>query len=275
MRMRRTSDTPASMRAARSAEARLPRRPSGRLIRAVTLDLWGTLFLDGPGSDERYMRQRLAGIQAGLAGVGIAVEPAELDRAYAATGRWLGSLWQENRDVSVREHVVALLDVVEPALSGRLSAESMAALIRAYASPALVAPPQIDPGARVALEALAAEGVALAVVSNTMRTPGKVVRQVLAQWEILPLFQVLTFSDECGIRKPAPAIFRRTLDDLGVPPEDAVHVGDDPILDVEGARDAGLRVIQATSDGRATAPVKPDGVIRHLGELPAALGRLR
>jgi HAD superfamily hydrolase (TIGR01509 family) len=275
MLMRRTSDTPGSMQAARSTEARLPRRPSGRLVRAVTLDLWGTLFLDGPGSDERYKRQRLAGMQAGLAGAGIAVAPAQLERAYAATGRWLGSLWQVNRDVSVREHVVALLEAVDPALSDRVSDESMAALIRAYASPALVAPPAIDPGARVALETLAAEGVVLAVVSNTMRTPGEVVRQVLAQSELLPLFQVLTFSDECGIRKPAPAIFRRTLEALGVLPEDAVHVGDDPILDVEGARDAGLRVIQATPDGRATAPVKPDAVIRHLGELPAALGRLR
>jgi len=263
------------MQIARRAEARLPRRPSGRLIRAVTLDLWGTLFLDGPGSDERYKRQRLAGMEAELAGVGIAVAPARLERAYAATGRFLGSLWQVNRDVSVREHVVALLEAVDPALPDRLSAESMAALIRAYASPALVAPPVIDPGARKALETLAAEGVVLAVVSNTMRTPGEVVRQVLDRAGLLPLFQVLTFSDECGIRKPAPAIFRRTLAALGVPPEDAVHVGDDPILDVEGARDAGMRVIQATLDGRATAPVKPDAVIRHLGELPAVLGRLR
>jgi putative hydrolase of the HAD superfamily len=275
MLIRRISDTPKSMQTARSAEARLPRRPSGRLVRAVTLDLWGTIFLDGPGSDERYKRQRLAGMEAELAGVGIAVAPARLERAYAATGRWLGSLWQVNRDVSVREHVVALLEAVDPALPDRLSAESMAALIRAYASPALVAPPAIDPGARKALETLAAEGVVLAVVSNTMRTPGEVVRQVLAESKLLPLFQVLTFSDECGIRKPAPAIFLRTLTYLGVLPEDAVHVGDDPILDVEGARDAGMRVIQATPDGRATAPAKPDAVIRHLGELPAVLGRLR
>jgi len=263
------------MQVALSAEAPLPRRPSGRLIRAVTLDLWGTLFLDGPGSDERYKRQRLSGMQAVLAGVGIAAAPAELERAYAATGRWLGSLWQANRDASVREHVVALLEAVDPTLPDRMSAVSMAALIRAYASPALVAPPAIDPGARKALETLAAEGVALAVVSNTMRTPGEVVRQVLAESELLPLFKVLTFSDECGVRKPAPAIFRLTLAALGVPPEEAVHVGDDPILDVEGARHAGLRVIQATSDGRATGPVKPDAVIRDLGELPAALGRLR
>jgi putative hydrolase of the HAD superfamily len=148
-------------------------------------------------------------------------------------------------------------------------------VIRAYASPALVVPPAVDQGARVALEGLAATGVVLAVVSNTMRTPGVVLRKVLDQSGLLPLFRVLTFSDECGVRKPAQAIFLRTLRDIGVPPEEAVHVGDDSILDVEGARDAGMRAIQVTTNGRATAPVKPDAVIRHLGELPTALDRLR
>jgi HAD superfamily hydrolase (TIGR01509 family) len=245
------------------------------VIRAVTLDLWGTLFLDGPASDDRYKRQRLAGIQAALAGVGITVPPAQLDRGYAAAARWLGELWQMNRDVSVREYVVALLKAVDAALPGRLSAETMAALISAYASPALMAPPAVDPGARGALETLAAEGACLAVISNTMRTPGEVVRQVLDKAGLLPLFRVLTFSDECGIRKPASEIFLRTLKDLDVPPEAAVHVGDDAILDVEGARDVGMGVILVTPHGRATAPVKPDAVIRHLGELPAALRRLR
>jgi putative hydrolase of the HAD superfamily len=263
------------MKATRGAEARPPRGPSGRLIRAVTLDLWGTLFLDGPGSDERYKRQRLAGMQAALAGGGIQVAPAQLDRAYDASGRWLGQHWQVNRDVSGREHVAALLDAVEPGLPHQLSAVTMDALIRAYTSAALMAPPAIDQGTRGALEALAAEGVALAVISNTMRTPGEIVRQVLDQSGLLALFTVLTFSDECRIRKPAPEIFLRTLTELGVPPEDAAHVGDDPILDVEGARDAGMRVIQVTSDDRGTSPVKPDAVIRHLGELPAALDRLR
>ena len=245
------------------------------MIRAVTLDCWGTLFLDGPGSDDRYKRQRLAGIQAVLAGVGITVAPAQLDRAYAEAGHWLGQLWQENRDVSVLEHAAALIDAVDPALPARLSPETLAAVIRAYASPALVAPPAVDQGARAALETLVATGVALAVVSNTMRTPGEVLRKVLDQSGLLPLFRVLTFSDECGVRKPAQAIFLRTLRDIGVSPEDAVHVGDDSILDVEGARDAGMGAIQVTTNGRATAPVKPDAVIRHLGELPAALDRLR
>src|SRR6202040_2640470 len=179
-----------------------------------------------------------------------------------------------HRDASAREYVVAMLEALDPALPGRVSAATMATLISAYASPALMAPPAVDPGARVALETLAADGLVLAVISNTMRTPGEILRQVLDKSGLLSLFRVLTFSDECGGRKPAPEIFLRTLQELGVPPAAAVHVGDDTILDVEGARDAGMRVIQVTAEGRATAPVKPDAVIRHLGQLPAALHRL-
>ena len=51
-------------------------------------------------------------------------------------------------------------------------------------------------------------------------------------------------------------------------------MGDDPVLDVEGARDAGMRVVQVGPGGRAIGPVKPDAVIASLGELPAALDRL-
>jgi putative hydrolase of the HAD superfamily len=250
-------------------------RPPRRRVRAVTVDCWGTIFLDGPASDDRYKPQRLAGIQAVLTGVGVTVGLGQLDRAYAEVGQWLGRLWQKNRDVSAREHVVTLLEVLVPGLPARLSSETIGTLIREYVSPALVVPPAVDQGARAALEALAANGVALAVISNTMRTPGEVLRKVLDQSGLLPLFRVLTFSDECRIRKPARGIFLRTLRGIDVPPEDAVHVGDDSILDVKGARDAGMRVIQVVPDRRAAAPVKPDAIIRHLGELPVALGRLQ
>jgi putative hydrolase of the HAD superfamily len=174
----------------------------------------------------------------------------------------------------VSQHVRAVLEAVDPTLPEHLAPQQLAALVQAYANPALLAPPAVDEGARGALEWLAARGVTLGVVSNIMRTPGSVLRQILDRAGLLAPLKVLTFSDECGIRKPDPEIFRLTLGQMGVAPEDAVHVGDDPILDVEGARDAGMAVIQVTADGRATAPVKPHAVIRGLRELPAALERL-
>lgn len=242
-------------------------------IQAVTFDCWGTLFLDGPSADDRYKLRRLTGIQGVLETLGVDVDRRRLGEAYDATTGRLTRAWTANRDLPVRLHVSALLDALDPDLAERvISPRALRSLIEAYASPALLAPPAIDPGARAAVEALAHDGLRLGVVSNTMRTPGAVLGQILDRAGLA--FKVLTFSDECGIRKPDPRIFGQTLHRMGVAPEHAVHVGDDPILDVEGAREAGMAVIQVTPDGRATGPERPDGVIRSLAELPAALERL-
>jgi putative hydrolase of the HAD superfamily len=112
------------------------------------------------------------------------------------------------------------------------------------------------------------------VVSNTMRTPGTVLRRVLEGQGVLGCFSELTFSDEVGVRKPAAEIFRLTLEKLGVNAAEAVHVGDDPVLDVAGARGAGLRVIQVVSGDRAPAETPPDLTVRGLGELPEAIAWL-
>lgn len=251
------------------------KRSAPSAVRAVTLDCWGTLLVDSPGSDDiRYRRHRLGAMQAILATGGVKVTSRDLDQAYEESGRRLGRIWQNHRDVPVSRHVAMLVAALDPELPDRLDPALMGALVRAYASPAFEVPPAADEGARAALDELAGRGIALGVVSNIMRTPGEVLRVVFERAGLLARFEVLTFSDECGIRKPDPEIFFLTLRKLGVAPEEAVHVGDDPILDVEGARDAGMGVIQVAAGGRATAPGKPDAVITGLDELPAALRRL-
>jgi putative hydrolase of the HAD superfamily len=111
-----------------------------------------------------------------------------------------------------------------------------------------------------------------------MRTPGVILREILRTYGLLDYFTHLTFSDEVGIRKPDPAIFHRTLRAAGVPPAEAVHVGDDPVLDVEGARAAGMRVIQVTSvrwpRGTWFGRRRPHARIPGLGGLPGALAKL-
>ena len=44
-----------------------------------------------------------------------------------------------------------------------------------------------------------------------------------------------------GVAKPDPGIFLAAVRWLGIAPHDVLHVGDDPAMDVCGARDAGLR----------------------------------
>jgi putative hydrolase of the HAD superfamily len=243
-------------------------------IKCVTLDCWGTLLLDGPLGDERYAPQRLERVAAVLCASGVTVSRQDLSRAYAASGRRLARIWAEDRDVPIGSYVTMLLEAVDRGLPGRLSPAAVDEMIRAYADPALAVPPVFDPGAGTALGRLAARGITLGVVSNTMRTPGVVLRQILDRARLLENFKVLVFSDECGIRKPDPEIFRLALRQVGASAEESCHVGDDSVLDVEGGRRAGMGVIQIAVDGHVTGRAKPDGVIGALDELPSAVERL-
>ncbi|HET9491634.1 MAG TPA: HAD family hydrolase [Methylomirabilota bacterium] len=243
-------------------------------IRTVTIDFWGTLLWDLPVSDERYKRVRLDGFQNALAAAGLTVARPALERAYEASRGFLARVWATQRDVSAEEHVRAILTAADPALPQRLPAATLAALLDAFARPALLVPPTVDPGALGALPALRARGLTLAVVSNTMRTPGAILRRLLAHYGLLEHFSHTTFSDEVGVRKPAPEIFWLTLKAVGGEAESAVHVGDDPVLDVQGARVAGMRVVQVSRGGRRAAGLEADAVIEGLAALPDVIDEL-
>jgi len=210
-----------------------------------------------------------------LAAAGLDVARRALDRGYEASGAYLGRVWSDDRDVPVERHVATILTAADPELPRRVTASVMAELVDAYARPVLLVPPAVDPSARVALETLAARGYSLVLVSNTMRTPGATLRKLLEQYGLLGFFTHTTFSDEVGIRKPAPEIFALSLRAVGGDAATAVHVGDDARLDVDGAHAAGMRVIQVRSTpGRPPAGRAPDAVITSLRDLPAAIDRV-
>jgi putative hydrolase of the HAD superfamily len=86
-------------------------------------------------------------------------------------------------------------------------------------------------------------------------------------------FRFSISSRECGVGKPAPAIFHAACDRLGLPPQAVLHVGDDPQLDVAGARAAGLRAAWINRTGMTWSESEPpDLVLRDLAELADRLG---
>ncbi|MGH7277812.1 MAG: HAD family hydrolase [Candidatus Rokuibacteriota bacterium] len=240
----------------------------------MTVDFWGTLLFDGPGSDDRYRAPRLNEFEAILKSEGVPMSRSALERGYTASAVWLGKVWSRHRDVPVVEHVRAVLAAEDRGLPDRLSPAAMAALVEAYARPLLRVPPTVDDGALAALTTLRARGYTLALVSNTMRTPGMTLRKLLAMYRLLDCFAHTTFSDEVGVRKPDPQIFALTLNAVAGEAMSAVHVGDDAVLDVQGARAAGMRVIQVTGRPPASATSRPDAVIPSLKALPDAVEQL-
>lgn len=82
--------------------------------------------------------------------------------------------------------------------------------------------------------------VRLAVLSNF---DGRL-RRILGDLGIASRFERMIISSEVGAEKPAAAIFRRALEDLGLDAGEVLHVGDDPRMDWEGARALGMRVFE-------------------------------
>lgn len=76
------------------------------------------------------------------------------------------------------------------------------------------------------------------------------------------------------IGKPERAFFELALENLGLPAETVAMVGDDPELDIRGARAAGLRGILVET-GRYRPGAEPsfrsDLVLRSVAQLPEAL----
>jgi putative hydrolase of the HAD superfamily len=242
-------------------------------VQTITVDFWGTLLFDRPSTDNRYKKRRLADLESLLAAAGVTVSTSALDRAYEESGAYLNRIWATQRDVPVDDHIRAILAAIDPGLPRRVPPSLMTALIEAYSRPILVVPPAVDDTALAALESLSGGGYKLALISNVMRTPGAALRRLLERFRLLGYFQHTTFSDEVRIRKPAPEIFHLTLRAVAGEPETSVHVGDDPILDVQGARAAGMRVIQVTSSSAARGP-RPDLTISRLAQLPEAIEQL-
>jgi FMN phosphatase YigB (HAD superfamily) len=181
--------------------------------------------------------------------------------------------WSARRDVSPGEQVRILLAAIDPALPPALGAGDREAIEAAYASPVLAHPPVLSPGVVDGVRLLAGRGLTLGVISNTGRTPGTMLRRLLARAGIAGCLQVLSFSDEVGVRKPDAAIFLRTLAAAGVSPGAALHVGDDGEADVGGARAVGMRAVHYLPGG-SPGGVPADAVMRHFDELPEVLARL-
>ena len=90
-------------------------------------------------------------------------------------------------------------------------------------------------GAAETVARLRSAGLRLAVVANW----DCALPEHLEAIGLLDAFDTVVTSARAGVAKPDPAIFQLALRELGVEPDRALHVGDEPI-DEQGARAAGL-----------------------------------
>jgi putative hydrolase of the HAD superfamily len=200
--------------------------------RAVLLDALGTLVELRPPAPR--LRRLLAG--AGF-------EPSE-ERAAAAMAAEIAYYLEHHLEGADPDSLEDLRDRCAEALREALE---LPGLDHATARRALLGALEFAafPDTAPALRELRARGTTLVVVSNWDCS----LRERLGDAGLLELVDGVVSSAEVGAAKPDPAPFRRALELAGVPPADALHVGDSLEGDLAGARAAGVPALLVARGG--------------------------
>jgi putative hydrolase of the HAD superfamily len=103
---------------------------------------------------------------------------------------------------------------------------------------------QLGDSTHALLDSLRQRGLKTGLVSNAF-DPGWLLRNDLERMGLTQRLDVAVFSSEVGKRKPHESIFAAALEPLGVAPARTLFVGDRRFEDVRGAKEAGMRTVQA------------------------------
>src|SRR6185369_9223118 len=211
------------------------------MLRAIAFDLWETLITNPPEESRRQKDLRVSRLEKILIAHGYGAVADRLEHAHHVTWTLCQELyWSDDRDIPCRrqvEHLIEALDLDPKSIDEPVLAE----LEHAYAMVAADILPKVVEGAPETLRELKARGLRTGLISNTGRTPGYALREILSRQGLAELIDVMVFSNEHGACKPRPSIFEELRQGLGVAYEEMMFVGDNLYVDVHGAQSRGMR----------------------------------
>ena len=246
-------------------------------IKAITFDLWDTVFIDD--SDEPKRKAQ-----------GLAPKPVErrnlvqqfldrhepisrdlIDLAYDTTDAAFRQVWYgQNVTWTVRQRLSVLLK----GLNRNLPEPEFDELVRLHEEMELAVRPDLAPEVAKTLSSLQGK-YKMGVISDAIFSPGRALRQLLADYDILKYFSSFIFSDEIGCAKPNPAVFEAAAEGLGVKPGEIVHIGDRELKDIDGPHAVGARAVLCTVvKDRCSENTKADAICSNFQDLPAIMEKL-
>jgi putative hydrolase of the HAD superfamily len=246
------------------------------MLKTISFDLWETLLTDTPELSRRQELLRLERMERVLAERGFASEAARIEQPYRKMWHRCHELyWSRDTDIACRVQIEHFLEELEVDAT-TFDEPALAALEDAYAGAAIDVLPSLVPGALEVVLALRERGYRIGLISNTGRTPGYALREILDRLGLAASIEVMIFSNEHGVCKPNPSIFATLRDALDVAYEEMMFVGDNLYVDVYGAQRLGMTGVHFNPPIRGTAiappfehglEIVPDATIRDLREL--------
>ncbi|MDD5503302.1 MAG: HAD family hydrolase, partial [Candidatus Thermoplasmatota archaeon] len=238
-------------------------------VKAVSFDLWETIIHDiGSNAWEEWRIDRFLPL---LSEYGMTRDKLK-DAYYEYTKKFNERRKQNHMDIDVPEQIEMMLCE----LGIKPTPELVQKIDEPYVSPALYFPPRLNENAAQTLAELKKRGYKIGLISNTGKTPGRVLAKLFDTYGIRGYFDALTFSNETIFMKPHKEIFLDLAGKLGVETSNIVHVGDELFADIHGAHGVGMKAVWVPSSrsnfglpkgNGASLQIKPDTEAENLGKV--------
>ena len=238
------------------------------MIKAIAFDLWETLITDSPVLSKAQMHRRLQNMAKILG-----TTPDAIENAYRSAWHRCHELyWSRDEDIPCRRQIEHFLEDMQI----EADEPTVDALEHAYAMAAVELLPSMVEDADAVVASLKERGYRIGLISNTGRTPGYALREILERLGLASSFDAMVFSNEHGACKPQPSIFEALRTSLGVEYDEMMFVGDNLYVDVHGAKRCGMLGVHFIPPQRGTAiappvdhglEIVPDATITHLRQL--------
>jgi putative hydrolase of the HAD superfamily len=208
-------------------------------IEAISLDIWGTLLR----GNKKFTLARLKLI-CEMLGLNPGIVNDQLIETYLISSVHFDKKMEvTGRDFGLVPRLTMALDMIGvgvPIIADELATSIQLALGRLRCQPKYQ-PSLIEPSLLETLAKLKDAGIKLALLSNTGADSHESMKLVLETLGIWKCVDLAIFSSEDGRAKPNPGIFHRVAQELGVRPDQILHIGDNPVADYQGAIGAGCR----------------------------------
>lgn len=229
-----------------------------KVIKAISLDLWGTIIEDERGPLESYTLMKLEALRRVL-GRYKSIEINDLLRTYMKILRY--------KDLMPPRLFARILTILQ---GFELNNPAVEEAVRAYEEAVYTYKPKVVQGAQTLLEYLKKRGLKVVIISNTSFS-AKAVAKVLENAGLLQYIDYIVSSADTEVVKPNPRIFYAALKAVNVEPGEAVHLGDSCIGDVIGAYIAGIKPMLLAKSEEAVELCRQIPVLRIVKSLEEAV----
>ncbi len=248
------------------------------MIKAITFDLWDTVFIDDTDEPKRKAAGRPTKaverrkLVKQFVDKHLQISQEIVNAAYNAQDAAFRKAWHDQHITwSVKER----LEIVLKGLNVTLPEDELAELVLLHEEMELEFRPNFVDGVHEAIKALS-ENYKLGVISDAIFSPGRSLRKLLEDEGLLQYFTTFVFSDEVECSKPHECVFNAAKKGLGVKFNEIVHIGDREHNDILGPEKMGMKSILCLAAlNRGSDPNRADAFFEDYSELPSIIENLR